>query len=175
MVRGRPVNTALPETRELIQQRKFRAKKAEKIVCPIPTSLQPHPATHPISILSCGSVANLKAELEATNRALLEENRSLKTENQLLRDHLLNPDIVPVPRPDPSPAQSTSYAHSTSNNGTGLEAVRRMGEQMRVVQDVQGQLEIALNALRNISGSGSGPSRGDQVSVSRCRSYMKVT
>jgi len=35
---------------------------------------------------------------------------------------------------------------------------------MKVVQDVQGQLEFALNALRNISGSD--PSRGGQVSVS---------
>ena len=34
MVRGRPMNTALPETRGLVQQRKFRAKKAEKIVRP---------------------------------------------------------------------------------------------------------------------------------------------
>jgi hypothetical protein len=41
MVRGRPMNTALPETRGLVQQRKFRAKKAEKIVRPHSnTSLQ---------------------------------------------------------------------------------------------------------------------------------------
>lgn len=37
MVRGRPMNTALPETRGLVQQRKFRAKKAEKIVRPFPS------------------------------------------------------------------------------------------------------------------------------------------
>jgi len=75
--------------------------------------------------------------LESTNRALVEENQQLKTEIQLLRDHLLNPDAANIPRP----AQKRE-----------MEQGEEIRIQMGVVQGVRDQLENALKSLRAIGG-----------------------
>lgn len=73
--------------------------------------------------------------MESTNRALIEENQQLRTELQLMRDHLLNPAAHPLERLD-----------------KGAEDGDEIKIQMGVVQGVRDQLENALQSLRAIGG-----------------------
>jgi hypothetical protein len=76
--------------------------------------------------------------LESTNRALVEENKQLRTELQLMRDHLLHPD-----------ATSRPFESLEKENEKEKDEIRI---QMGVVQGVRDQLENALQSLRAIGG-----------------------
>jgi hypothetical protein len=78
--------------------------------------------------------------LESTNRALVEENKQLRTELQLMRDHLLNPD-----------AASRPFERLEKENEKEKEK-DEVRIQMGVVQGVRDQLENALQSLRAIGG-----------------------
>jgi len=95
--------------------------------------------------------------LESTNRALVEENQQLKTEIQLLRDHLLNPDAVNIP----SIAQKRE-----------MEQGEEIRIQMGVVQGVRNQLENALKSLRAIGGD---VAEGAQVCCCDSQSSCQLT
>jgi len=77
--------------------------------------------------------------LESTNRALVEENKQLRTELQLMRDHLLNPD-------------ASSRPFERLEKEKVKEDRDEIRIQMGVVQGVRDQLENALQSLRAIGG-----------------------
>ena len=77
--------------------------------------------------------------MESTNRALVEENKQLRTELQLMRDHLLNPD-------------ATSRPFERLEKEKEKEDRDEIRIQMGVVQGVRDQLENALQSLRAIGG-----------------------
>lgn len=142
MVRGRRPNGSLPETKALKQQREFRAKRAEKMVR---LARDQH---------SCGPellINLLQAELENANRALLDENHALKEanrrlvmENQLFRDHLLSTDSTPN-----SVGPIERYAPTSGQNRPDQAVL----EQMKIVREVQDQLEVALRTIKELSDS----------------------
>lgn len=88
---------------------------------------------------------------------MVEENQQLKTEIQLLRDHLLNPDAVNIPRP----AQKRE-----------MEQGEEIRIQMGVVQGVRDQLENALKSLRAIGGD---VAEGAQVCCCDLQSLCELT
>jgi regulator of replication initiation timing len=87
--------------------------------------------------------------LESTNRALVEENKQLRTELQLMRDHLLNPD-------------SSRPNFEKQENEKEKDEIRI---QMGVVQGVRDQLENSLKSLRAIGGD-MDMKGGSQVRIS---------
>lgn len=89
--------------------------------------------------------------MESTNRALVEENKQLRTELQLMRDHLLNPD-----------GASRPFERLEKENEKEKDEIRI---QMGVVQGVRDQLENALQSLRAIGGDVDVPG-GSQVRTS---------
>ena len=79
--------------------------------------------------------------MESTNRALVEESKQLRTELQLMRDHLLNPD--------PSSRPFERLEREKEKEKEDRDEIRI---QMGVVQGVKDQLENALQSLRAIGG-----------------------
>lgn len=79
--------------------------------------------------------------MESANRALVEENQQLRTELQLMRDHLLNPD-----------AASRPFERLEKEKEKEKEDRDEIRIQMGVVQGVRDQLENALQSLRAIGG-----------------------
>jgi Tfp pilus assembly protein PilN len=106
-------------------------------------------------------ILTIQAELESTNKALVEENKQLRTEIQLLRDHLLNPDIDVTNLPRPININTNTKLDTDISSETEMEedttAAKQIKVQMKVVQNVRDQLENALNSLKALGG-------GEQVS-----------
>jgi len=88
--------------------------------------------------------------LESTNRALVEENKQLRTELQLMRDHLLHPDAAARP------------FERLENENEKEKEKDEIRIQMGVVQGVRDQLENALQSLRAI-GADMDTRGGSQV------------
>lgn len=82
-----------------------------------------------------------QAELESSNRTLAEENRQLRLENQLLRDHLLS-------------AEAASSLASKESQGASLRDDAAIARQTAAIKDVEGQLERALRSVRGLARSG---------------------
>ena len=99
--------------------------------------------------------------MESTNRALVEENKQLRTELQLLRDHLLDPDAF-------------SRQFERLEKEKEKEDRNEIRTQMGVVRGVRDQLENALQSLRAIGGDVD-MRGGSQVrtSYSLCSSHLR--
>ena len=81
--------------------------------------------------------------MESTNRALVEENKQLRTELQLMRDHLLYPDGAS------RPFERLEKEKEEAKEKEDRDEIRI---QMGVVQGVRDQLENALQSLKAIGG-----------------------